>query len=151
MIRPALTLSLFGALLVACLGGTPGYDAKDPTVIVCGCHDGQTCYDAAAEADSRLGETDESAEQLLYLSQCACFQDSIAGCNTLAHFAKDWVAECDAGKDVARSCAIAGFVHHHAVSVPPRSGRSFHRDPAAAKAAFARACSAGSRIACAQE
>ena len=147
MKRAATTL-LFGVTAVACLGGTPGYDPQDPTKIVCGCHDGQSCYDAAAEMDTRLGETGESAEELLYLSQCACFQDSMAGCNTLAHYAKDWVGACERGEEVAKSCAIAGFVHTHAVAVPQMSGRSFKRDPAAAHAAFARACAAGSQLAC---
>ena len=68
----AMITFVFGAGVIACLGGTPGYDPQDPTKIVCGCHDGQSCYDAAAETDTRLGETGESAEELLYLSQCAC-------------------------------------------------------------------------------
>ncbi len=144
----ATILVLLGASAVACGGGTPGYDANDPTKLTCGCHDGGACYAAAAATAERLGETGESAEELLSLSQCACFQGSRAGCNTLAHYAKDWVAACEGGKDVARSCAIAGFVHTHAVTVPQMSGKSWRRDATLARSAFTRACDAGSQIAC---
>lgn len=143
-------LPLAGACFAACAGATPGYDAADPTKITCECHDGESCYEAAAEAGSRRGETDESGEELLYLAQCACFQGSMAGCNTLSHFAKDWVATCERGEDIATSCAIAGFVHSHGVAVPAMNGRSFERDPAAAASAFGRACTAGSKLACAR-
>lgn len=138
---------VFGiALLSACLP-SPGYSASDPGEITCGCHDGQSCYDAAAEVDAR-GENGSTGEALLYYSQCACFQGSMAGCNTLAHFAKDWVSACERGDDVVNSCAVAGFVYHHGVRVPARNGRSFDRDAALAKASFERACAAGSAVAC---
>jgi hypothetical protein len=126
----------------------PGYDPAHPTEIVCGCHDGTSCYDATAALASQKGETADSGEELLYLSQCACFQESRAGCNTLAHFARDWVAACDRGEEVATSCAIAGFVYRHGVRVPQWSGRSFDADPIAAGRAFDRACKAGAAAAC---
>ena len=136
-------------LFTACLSGnTPGYSASSPTEITCGCHDGQSCYDAAAEIDKTRGENASTGEELLYYSQCACFQGSMAGCNTLGHFAKDWVKACERGDDIANSCAIAGFVHHHGVRVPRLNGRSYDRDAAAAKAEFDRACAAGSKVAC---
>jgi hypothetical protein len=133
--------------LVACGAQVTGYDPKDPTHLVCPCDDPQTCYDQAAELDKR-GETAETGEELLELSQCACLEGSMGGCNTLAHFAKDWVAACDRDEDPKNSCAIAGFVHEHAVRVPDRSGRTFHRDAAAAKAAFDKACRAGATNVC---
>jgi hypothetical protein len=134
------------SLVAAC--AAPGYNPARPTEIVCGCHDGASCYDAVAAVAKARGENAESGEELLYLAQCACFQESFAGCNTLAHFAKDWVAACEAGKEVANACTIAGLVHEHGVRVPRLSGRSFDRDPAAARAAFERACQAGAAIAC---
>lgn len=48
---------VFGiALLSACLP-SPGYSASDPGEITCGCHDGQSCYDAAVEVEraARMG------------------------------------------------------------------------------------------------
>jgi hypothetical protein len=126
----------------------PGWSARNPTEVICGCHDGDSCYEGAAQLAARRGETADTAEELLYFSQCACFQGSLAGCNTLGHFAKDGVRACDAGRDVANSCAIAGFVHRHGVRIPPLNGRSWDRDPVAAAAAFDRACRAGAQVAC---
>jgi hypothetical protein len=133
------------AVLVAC--GATGYDPHDPTHLTCPCDDPQTCYDEAAELDKR-GETAETGEQLLVLSQCACLEGSLAGCNTLAHYAKDWVEACEHDEEPKRSCAIAGFVYEHAARVPERSGHTFHRDAAAAKAAFDKACRAGATNVC---
>ncbi|HEY1958282.1 MAG TPA: hypothetical protein VGH28_21845 [Polyangiaceae bacterium] len=133
--------------LVCCGPQVTGYDVSDPTKLTCPCDDPDTCYESAAQLDQR-GENAETGEKLLELSQCACLEGSYAGCNTLAHFAKDWVAACDADREPAKSCAIAGFIHEHAVRLPGSSGRSFHRDPAAAKAAFEKACRAGSATAC---
>lgn len=137
------------AALVACFAQRTGYDPKDPTRLVCPCDDADACYGAAAALDQR-GETAETGEELLELAQCACLEGSFAGCNTLAHFAKDWVAACDRGEKTADSCTIAGFVHLHAALVPPASGRTFHHDAAAARAAFDKACAAGSAVACAR-
>ncbi len=134
-------------LFCACGAQVTGYDASDPTKLTCPCDDGATCYEAAAQLD-KGGETAETGEQLLELSQCACLEGSMAGCNTLGHFAKDWVAACDRDDDPANSCAIAGFIHEHGVRVPNLNGRTFHHDPAAAKTAFEKSCRAGSVIAC---
>ena len=138
-----MTVTIAGVL--ASCGPAPGYHGGK---VVCGCHDPDTCYAGAAETASRKGENAETAEPLMYFSQCACFQGSRAGCNTLAHFAKDWTAACEDERDVATSCTIAGLVHEHGVQVPRLAGRSFDANPAKAKAAFERACQAGSRIAC---
>ncbi len=136
--------------LAACgVGFTPGWSPSDPTVLTCGCDEAVACYDAVAALDSREGETAENADELIYLAQCACFLGSMAGCNTLGHYAKDWVHACERGEDVARSCGIAGAIYHHGVRVPHPHGRSVPHDPAAAKAAFDRACQAGSKTACA--
>jgi TPR repeat protein len=135
--------------LPACgLFPSPGYSASNPGQVVCGCHDGDACYEAAAQLASTNGETDADGEELMYLAQCACFQGSVGGCNTLGHFAKDYVAACAQDQDVAKSCALAGLVHYHGVQVPRGNGRSFDRDPTAAKAELEKACRAGSRVAC---
>jgi hypothetical protein len=127
----------------------PGYGKSEPGTITCGCHDGTTCFEETGRIAEARGETAESAEDLLYYSQCACFQGSVGGCNTLGHFAKDSVRWCEAGNDVAKNCTIAGLVYYHGVQVPRLNGRSFDRDPARASAAFDRACRAGSQVACA--
>ena len=136
------------ALFVGACGlfATPGYDPDDPTKVVCGCHDGQTCFEAATALANEKGENAETGEDLLYYTQCACFQGSMAGCNIISHFAKDWVRACERGDDVKNSCAIAGFVHQHGVLVPQINGRSFPRDPEAAAKAFTLACNAGSPV-----
>ena len=123
----------------------PGYHGGK---LVCGCHEPDTCYRSAADVASRQGANAETAETLMYFAQCACFQGSRAGCNTLAHFAKDWTRACEEGRDVSTSCAIAGFVYVHGVQIPRLAGSSFDADPAAAASAFQRACRAGSRVAC---
>jgi hypothetical protein len=146
-LRTRTACALVAALLSSCgLFATPGYDPDDPSKVVCGCHDGQTCFEEATALANDKGETAETGEDLLYLTQCACFQGSVAGCNIISHFAKDWVRACERGDDVKNSCAIAGFVHHHGVLVPQINGRSFKRDPKAAAKAFARACNAGSPV-----
>jgi hypothetical protein len=125
--RLALLARLLAAgatLLAACASDPPGYSATQPTKIVCGCHDGATCYDATAALASRRGENADTAEELLYLAQCACFQESMAGCNTLGHFAKDHIAACERDEEVATSCTVAGFVHLHGMSVPRRYFRA---------------------------
>jgi TPR repeat protein len=126
----------------------PGYSTSDPGQVTCGCEGGADCYRAASDLASTSGEKDSTGEQLLYLAQCACFQGSVAGCNTLSHFAKDYIAACAQDHDAAMSCAVAGFVHYHGVQVPRLNGRSFDRDPAAARTEFEKACRAGSSIAC---
>jgi TPR repeat protein len=142
-----ITSAVAAVIAFACAPQATGYDASDPTKLTCPCDDPQTCYESAARLDEQ-GETAETGEQLLELAQCACLEGSFAGCNTLAHFAKDWVAACERGDDVARSCTIAGFVHEHAARVPEGSGKTFHRDPVAARTAFDKACQAGSAVAC---
>lgn len=134
----------------ACASKQPGYQPSNPTELVCGCHEPDTCYEEAAKLSKEKGETAETGEQLLYFAQCACFEGSFAGCNTLGHFAKDFVQACDAGQNVKDACTIAGFVYLHAVSIPSRSGRSFHTDPEKSQASFKRACEAGAKQACAQ-
>ncbi len=137
------------ASLPACaLFQPPGYSASSPGQVSCGCGDGDACYSAAAELAKTSGEKDSTAEQLMYFAQCACFQGSVGGCNTLSHFAKDYVAACAQDRDVANACAIAGLVHYHGVQVPRLNGRSFDRDPAAAKAELEKACRAGSQVGC---
>lgn len=135
-------------LLASCASEPPGYSPTQPTKIVCGCHDGTTCYEATAALASSRGENADSAEELLYLAQCACFQGSFAGCNTLGHFVKDHLAACERDEETATSCSVAGFVHLHGMSVPRMSGRSHDHDYAAAHIAFARACKAGAAAAC---
>ncbi len=147
-LRPATALAV---TLAACAASATGYDAKDPTKLTCPCDDPRTCYEAAADLDTARGETAETGEQLLLLAQCACFEGSMAGCNTLGHFVRDHVKACDRGESVATSCTISGFVYRHGVGLPRMSGASVHHDPAAAHAAFDRACRAGSAIACAQQ
>jgi TPR repeat protein len=116
--------------------------------VTCGCHDGPSCYDEAAQLASRRGEQAATAEELMYLTQCACFQGSSAGCNALGHFAKDAVKACEQGSKIDDSCTIAGLVYLHGVQVSPRHGRSYDRDPAIARRAFERACRAGAATAC---
>lgn len=141
----ALVATTFGG---GCLFSTGGYDADDPTKVTCACGDGVSCYEGAADLASKKGENAETGEHLLYLAQCACFQGTPAGCNTVSHFAKDFVAACDAGENVRDACAIAGYVHEHGVRVPPMNGRSFPRNPEAAASAFRRACDAGASVVC---
>jgi TPR repeat protein len=141
-------VGLVGALLASCASETPGYSPTQPTKIVCGCHDGATCYHETAALASSRGENAETAEELLYLAQCACFQGSMAGCNTLGHFAKDHIAACERDEEVATSCTVAGFVYLHGMSVPRMNGRSHDHDFAAAHKAFGRACKAGAAAAC---
>jgi TPR repeat protein len=136
------------ALLASCVSEQPGYSPTQPTKIICGCHDGATCYEETAKLASKRGENADTAEELLYLAQCACFQKSMAGCNTLGHFAKDHIAACDRGDDVATSCTVAGFVYLHGMSVPKVSGRSYDHDNVLARAAFDKACKAASAPAC---
>jgi hypothetical protein len=126
-----------------------GYDPQAPTKVTCGCGDGDACYQGGAQLASASGETAETGEQLLYFSQCACFEGSMAGCNTISHFAKDYVRACETGVDVKNSCTIAGFVYRHGVQVPNLNGRSFDADSKAASSAFAKACQAGATNACA--
>ena len=136
-------------VLVACFGPqVTGYDAADPTRLVCPCDDGDTCYESAAKLAEQQGETAETGEPLLEYAQCACLEGSYAGCNTLGHFAKDWVDLCNASQDVAKACTMTGFIYEHAVRLP--AGKSVHRDAALSKAAFAKACQAGSTVACRQ-
>jgi hypothetical protein len=146
----AVRLLLVVALSPACGAGfqEAGYSTSKPGQVACGCHDGEACYQAASDLGSNSGEKDSTGEQLMYFAQCACFQGSVAGCNTLSHFAKDYVAACAEDRDAATSCAIAGFVHYHGVQVPRLNGRSFDRDPAVARTEFEKACRAGSSIAC---
>ncbi len=125
LVALAMTAAL-ASVLVACAVKAPGYSASSPTQITCGCHDGATWYDETAALATRRGENADSAEELLYLSQCACFQGSMAGCNTLGHFAKDWTRACEHGDDVATSL----------------------HDPAASRAAFEKAGAAGAAVAC---
>ncbi len=140
---------LLAAVVAACVTSGPlGYHPQNPTELTCPCDDGQSCYQMTVELAEQRGETAETGEGLLALAQCACFQGSSAGCNTLAHFGKDYLASCEAGREVATSCTIAGMIHRHALRVPAISGRSYDRDPAAAKSAFDRACQAGARVAC---
>jgi hypothetical protein len=141
--------SWVAAAIALALGAcrSPGYDPANPGRVSCGCGGPDECYEAAARLDAK-GETAESAEQLLYYAQCACFGGSIGGCNTISHFARDQVAACKAGQNFPDSCAIAGFVYRHGVQVPSSNGRSYDRDPVASVAAFATACSAGAQIAC---
>jgi hypothetical protein len=146
----AARLLLVAVLSSACgaLFPAPGYSTSNPGQVSCRCDDGATCYQAAFDLASTSGEKDSTGERLMYLAQCACFQGSIAGCNALSHFAKDYVAACAADHDTATSCAIAGFVHYHGAQVPRLNSRSFERDPAAARTEFAKGCHAGSSIAC---
>jgi hypothetical protein len=134
-------------ITIGCGAQVTGYDPNDPTHLTCPCDDPDTCYEQAATLDKQ-GETAETGEKLLELSQCACLEGSFAGCNTLGHFAKDWVRACDDDRETRNSCAIAGYIYEHAVRVPDRSGKTFHRDPAAAKAAFDKACRAGATVVC---
>jgi len=146
----AARLLFVAALSPACAAVVqePRYSASNPGQVSCGCEDGVACYQAASDLASTRGEKDSTGEQLVYLAQCACFQGSAAGCNTLSHFAKDYVAACAQDRDAATSCAIAGFVHYHGAQVPRLNRRSFDRDPAAARTEFEKACRAGSSIAC---
>jgi hypothetical protein len=134
--------------IAGCAASAPGYSKSNPTHITCGCEPGDACFEAAGQLASSRGETAETAEELLYLTQCACFQGTMGGCNTISHYAKDYVAACAADRDPRTSCTIAGFVHHHGVRVPPLNGRSFDPDQASAAAAFDKACRAGSTVAC---
>jgi hypothetical protein len=148
-IQHALTTGAVGALVIAgCAGSTPGYSRTNPSQVTCGCEPGDACFEAAGHLASSRGETEETAEELLYLAQCACFQGTVGGCNTVSHYAKDYVAACEADREPRTSCTIAGFVHHHGVAVPRLNGRSFPPDQAAALAAFDKACRAGSPVAC---
>jgi hypothetical protein len=140
--------ALAAALVVAACGPKPGYVATEPDQLVCGCQSGYECYDEVSKLAAREGETAESSERLLYLSQCACFQGSTAGCNTISHFARDHVAACERGENVAMACTVSGFVHYHGVTVPRLHGPSFERSLAIAKIAFGKACRAGSTVAC---
>jgi hypothetical protein len=135
-------------LLSACASQTPGYGVDKPGVVTCGCHEGDECYQQATDYAAAHGENDVSGEQLLYLTQCACFQESYAGCNILGHFAKDHVRGCEAGRNTKTTCTIAGFVYYHGAQLPRINGRSFDRDPVAARAAFTKGCAAGSQVAC---
>lgn len=125
-----------------------GYSPTNPTEVNCGCEDGQSCFQSAGELARSQGETAETGETIMYFTKCACFQGSVGGCNMLSHFAKDFVAWCEAGDNVRDSCAIAGYVHEHGTKVPMINGRSFDRDPAAAAKAFRKACDAGARMVC---
>lgn len=148
MMRHGVLSALFLVLIAACTPSVPGYSKSQPSHLTCGCDGAQACYDGAAHLAESRGETADTGEELLYLAQCACFEGSMAGCNTIAHFAKDYVAACEAGKNAKDSCTIAGMVHLHGVRVPDRNGRSFEPDPAAASAAFAKGCEAGAKPAC---
>lgn len=108
----------------------------------------RACYDAAAALASARGETAETADDLVSFTQRACARHAIAGCNTLAHYAKDAIADCDAGHDVRNSCAAAGVVYVRGVDVPPVHGRSVEPDAAKAQAAFAKSCAAGAPSSC---
>lgn len=142
-----LALCVLCALATAC-GHPPGYDPAVPDTVYCGCGDGDDCYNGATQLDAARGEHAETGEQLLYYAQCACYGGTVAGCNTVFHFAKDYIQACDAGLAVRDSCAIAGFVYRHGIRVPSFNGRSYAPNPASAAAAFAKACSAGAQIAC---
>jgi hypothetical protein len=148
MTRALLPCFAMLGLVVASCGPLPGYSPDNPAQVTCGCDDEVSCYENASRLASAQGETAETGETLLYFAQCACFEGEMAGCNTISHFAKDYVADCEAGRDVRNSCAIAGFVHRHGVLVPQLNGRSFPPDQEAAKAAFSKACSAGAKLAC---
>jgi organic hydroperoxide reductase OsmC/OhrA len=71
-------LSWIVVLAAGCAAQATGYDAADPTKLTCPCDDAETCYRSSAEVDKR-GENAQTGEQLLVLSQCACFEGSMAG------------------------------------------------------------------------
>jgi hypothetical protein len=108
----------------------------------------RSCYEAASALASAKGETADTAEDLVMFAQRACARHVPAGCNTLAHYAKDAIADCDAGVEAKDSCAAAGFVYARGVDVPPINGRSIEADATRAAAAFARSCAAGAKISC---
>jgi hypothetical protein len=85
--------SLCALAMYGCSAAADGYDPSSPTHYTCGCDGADACYEAAASLDGK-GEKAETGEELLYLSQCACSQGSVGGCNTISHFAKDYVHAC---------------------------------------------------------
>jgi hypothetical protein len=140
---------VFVVAFVACVHAQQlGYQPSDPGNLVCPCDDADTCYQEAARLDQEKGEKAETAEQLMVYSQCACFEGFIYACDTIGYFARDWVNACKNGVEIARSCAIAGFVFWHGVQNRGAHGRSFDRDVDAARSAFTKACQAGSKVAC---
>jgi TPR repeat protein len=135
--------------LSACFFDQGGWTKSNPGKVTCACDYADACYDGASRTAAR-GETDQNAEQILYYAQCACFLGSMAGCNTLGHYTKDNIRWCEAGEDVANSCAATGYFFHHGVQLPQGAGPSHDRDEAQARAAFDKACKAGSKVACAE-
>lgn len=145
---PLLTGALVVGACTSWLTGEPGYSRSDPQEITCGCGTGDECFEEAGRLSHERGENEETGERLLYLAQCACFEGTVGGCNSLGHFTKDWTRTCEGGVEVARACTITGFIYLHGTSIPPFNGPSFHHDPAASHAAFEKACKSGSKIAC---
>src|SRR5258708_19937432 len=106
-------------LVSACASHPPGYGADTPGVVTCGCHDGDLCFQQAADYAAAHGENDASGEQLLYLTQCACFQESYAGCNILGHFAKAHARACQPGRGPNTSCTTPPPPLSHPPPLPP--------------------------------
>ncbi len=161
-----ITIALGAACLsIGCAGAAPagGAPASD-----CTCGSGDECYEAASTLAGTEGETRATGERLIALAQCACDLGTVGGCNTLFHFSDDYVRDCStltsqsdeavrttlAGlspeqlERVGDTCAIAGLVHERGTRIPPLNGRSYPRDPAAARRSFAIACSVGVTAAC---
>ncbi len=127
------------------------HPGDDPTAIwrkYCELGGAQSCYEAASSLASTKGETAETAEELVVFAQRACARHVMAGCNTLAHYAKDAIHDCDLHDHERDTCAAAGVVWSRGVSVPPLNGPSFEPDAAKAHAAFAASCAAGAQISC---
>jgi hypothetical protein len=82
-LRHALTITIAIVLaslaIGACVRETPGYQANEPGRVVCACDYPDACYEGAAKVSTERGETDATAEDLLYHAQCACFMGSQAG------------------------------------------------------------------------
>lgn len=127
------------------------HPGDDPTAIYrkyCELGGAQACYEAAASLASSKGETAETAEELVVFAQRACSRHVMAGCNTLAHYAKDAIHDCDRHDQERDTCAAAGVVWSRGVSVPPLNGASFEPDAAKAHTAFAVSCAAGAQVSC---
>lgn len=108
----------------------------------------EACFTVAAEITKKYGEVADAAPDIVAAGTRGCRRHHIGSCNVMGHVARDYISQCDAGQNVANACMFAGLVHRNGLELPRVSGASFPVDRVRAREAFARACKAGTAVAC---
>jgi TPR repeat protein len=121
---------------------------EDKPQLYCDLWGKEACFAMAEQAGKQHGETAETAEAILSAGNRACVRGHVGACNVLGHLAKDFIGQCDAGKDVRNACSFAGLLHAQGLRLPPMAGPGVAVDAPRAASEFRRACPAGATLAC---